>query len=125
MPAEPADRIHLALVDMLGEGIDRSLAHEAAQDEAEGRRLDSTLARIADLEERATEALTAGREELATEAAEAIAMMEADRDAIRQFLDERLANSRLMVLDAGHFAWEEVPTEYAAIILDSVEHNRS
>lgn len=62
----------------------RALAVAIAQDEAEGKRLDSTLARIADLEERAAAALAAGREELATEAAEAIAMMEADRDAIRE-----------------------------------------
>jgi phage shock protein A len=62
----------------------RALAVAIAQDEAEGKRLDSTLARIADLEDRAAAALAAGREELATEAAEAIAMMEADRDAIRE-----------------------------------------
>ena len=37
-----------------------------------------------------------------------------------QFLDERLPNSRLAIVDAGHFVWEEAPTEYAAIILDSI-----
>src|SRR5581483_9031566 len=62
----------------------RALAVAIAQDEAEGKRLDTTLARIADLEERTTAALAAGREDLATEAAEAIAMMEADRDAMRE-----------------------------------------
>src|SRR5437764_4621341 len=36
------------------------------------------------LEERAVAALSAGREELASEAAEAIAVMEADRDSIRE-----------------------------------------
>ena len=36
----------------------RALALAIAHDEAEGKRLDSTLARIADLEERATAALT-------------------------------------------------------------------
>jgi len=61
----------------------RALALAIAQDEAEGKRLDSTLSRIADLEDRAAAALAAGREELAT-AAEAIAMMEADRDAMRE-----------------------------------------
>src|SRR5258708_35340126 len=43
-----------------------------------------TLTRIADLEERAVAALSAGSEELAAEAAEAIAVMEADRDSIRE-----------------------------------------
>jgi pimeloyl-ACP methyl ester carboxylesterase len=37
-----------------------------------------------------------------------------------EFLDERLPNSRLRVLDAGHFAWEEKPAEYAAAILESI-----
>jgi len=55
-----------------------------AQDEGEGKRLDSTLSRIADLEDRTAGALAAGRDDLATEAAEAIAMMEADRDAMRE-----------------------------------------
>jgi hypothetical protein len=27
---------------------------------------------------------------------------------------------RLALIDAGHFVWEEAPTEYAAIILDSI-----
>jgi phage shock protein A len=62
----------------------RALAVAIAQDEAEGTRLESTLARVADLEERAGAALAAGREDLAAEAAETIALMEADRDAIRQ-----------------------------------------
>jgi pimeloyl-ACP methyl ester carboxylesterase len=37
-----------------------------------------------------------------------------------EFLDERLPNSRLVVLDAGHFVWEEAPEEYASTIVDSV-----
>jgi pimeloyl-ACP methyl ester carboxylesterase len=37
-----------------------------------------------------------------------------------EFLDERLPNSRLVVIDAGHFVWEEAPAEYAAAILDSI-----
>ena len=52
-------------------GIDRAkraLALAIAQDEAEGKRLDSTLSRIADLEERTTAALAAGREDLAIDA---------------------------------------------------------
>jgi phage shock protein A len=59
----------------------RTLALAIAQDQQEGRRLDATNARIADLEIRATAALDGGREDLAREAAEHIAALEADRDA--------------------------------------------
>ena len=59
----------------------RSLALAIAGDQQEGRRLDATNARIADLEVRATDALDGGREDLAREAAQAIANLEADRDA--------------------------------------------
>ncbi len=41
-----------------------------------------------------------------------------------EFLDERLPASRLVLLDAGHFAWEEMPKEYAAAILDSITDTR-
>jgi pimeloyl-ACP methyl ester carboxylesterase len=37
-----------------------------------------------------------------------------------EFLDERLPASRLVVVDAGHFVWEEAPAEYASIVLDSI-----
>ena len=37
-----------------------------------------------------------------------------------EFLDERLPTSRLVVIDAGHFVWEEAPAEYASAVLDSV-----
>jgi pimeloyl-ACP methyl ester carboxylesterase len=37
-----------------------------------------------------------------------------------EFLHQRLPNSRLRIVDAGHFVWEEAPTEYASIILDSI-----
>jgi pimeloyl-ACP methyl ester carboxylesterase len=37
-----------------------------------------------------------------------------------EFLDERLPNSRLVVIDAGHFVWEEAPAEYASSILTSI-----
>jgi phage shock protein A len=62
----------------------RALAVAIAQDEAEGKRLETTLTRITDLEERAVAALNGGSEELAAEAAETIAVMEADRDSIRE-----------------------------------------
>jgi pimeloyl-ACP methyl ester carboxylesterase len=42
-----------------------------------------------------------------------------------EFLDERLPNSRVVLIDAGHFVWEEAPAEYAAIILDAISANGS
>ncbi|MHC2435476.1 PspA/IM30 family protein [Bradyrhizobium sp. USDA 4451] len=59
----------------------RSLALAIAGDQQEGRRLEATNARIADLEVRASAALEGGREDLAREAAQAIANLEAERDA--------------------------------------------
>jgi phage shock protein A len=88
---EFADRSALLILDQQirdsAAGIERAkraLAIAIAQDDAEGKRLETTLARIADLEERAVAALNGSREELANEAAEAIAVMEADRDSIRE-----------------------------------------
>src|SRR5215468_2388920 len=88
---EFVDRSALLILDQqirdAAAGIERSkraLAVAIAQDEAEGKRLETTLKRIADLEERASAALAGGRDDLAGEAAEAIALMEADRDAIRE-----------------------------------------
>ena len=37
-----------------------------------------------------------------------------------EFLDERLPTSRLAIIDAGHFVWEEAPAEYASLILESI-----
>jgi pimeloyl-ACP methyl ester carboxylesterase len=37
-----------------------------------------------------------------------------------EFLDERLPNSRVFIIDAGHFVWEEAPAEYASIVLDAI-----
>jgi pimeloyl-ACP methyl ester carboxylesterase len=37
-----------------------------------------------------------------------------------EFLDERLPNSRVAIIDGGHFIWEEKPTEYASIVIDSI-----
>jgi pimeloyl-ACP methyl ester carboxylesterase len=37
-----------------------------------------------------------------------------------EFLDQRLPNSRVEVIDGGHFIWEEEPARYAAIVLDAV-----
>jgi pimeloyl-ACP methyl ester carboxylesterase len=37
-----------------------------------------------------------------------------------EFLDERLPTSRVVLIDAGHFVWEEAPAKYAAAVLDAV-----
>ena len=39
-----------------------------------------------------------------------------------EFLDARLPHSRLVVIDAGHFVWEEAPEEYASAILTAITH---
>jgi len=106
------DRSALLILDQhirdAASGIERAkraLAVAIAQDESEGKRLDTTLGRIADLEERTTAALQAGREDLATEAAEAIAMMEADRDAMkeaRSIFAKEIARLRRDVANATH-----------------------
>lgn len=59
----------------------RALAIALAQNATETRRVDGVKARIADLESRAMAALDGGREDMATEAAEAIAGLEADFDS--------------------------------------------
>src|SRR6201984_3446050 len=59
----------------------KALAVAIAQEHQEGQRLDATHARIADLETRAVAAIEAGRDDLAAEAAEAIATLEGARDA--------------------------------------------
>jgi phage shock protein A len=107
-----ADRHALLLLDQqirdaasATERAKRALSIAIAQDEAEGKRLETTLARIADLEERATAALTDSRDDLANEAAEAIALMEADRDAIKQARAAFAADAAQLqsaVANAGH-----------------------
>src|SRR5215217_4388697 len=86
-----ADRHALRILDQqirdIVSGVERSkraLALALARDEAEGRRLATLEASIADLEERAIAALRAGRDDLASEAAQALASLEADRNAIRE-----------------------------------------
>lgn len=81
----------------------QALAAAMAGDKAEERRFAEVEARAADLEERALAALTAGREELASEAAEAIAELEAERDAIgeaRLRFASEVARIRSVVADA-------------------------
>lgn len=85
---ELQDRTALVILDQqmrdAAAAVDRSkrtLALAIAGDQQEGRRLEATHARIADLEVRASAALEGGREDLAREAAQAIANLEAERDA--------------------------------------------
>ncbi len=62
-------------------GSRKAFAIASAQEEAERRAIERTSARIADLESRALDALRAGRDDLAAEAASAIADLENDRQA--------------------------------------------
>ncbi|QPF85843.1 PspA/IM30 family protein [Bradyrhizobium genosp. L] len=85
---ELEDRTALVILDQqmrdAAAAVDRSkrtLALAIAGDQQEGRRLEATNTRIADLEVRATAAIEGGREDLAREAAQAIANLEAERDA--------------------------------------------
>src|ERR1700759_1596563 len=117
---ELEDRTALLILDQqmrdAAAAVDRSkrtLALAIAQDQQEGRRLDATNTRIADLEVRAGAALDGGREDLAREAAPQIAQLEADRDAAmtaRTLFAQEIArlkrhvsgaDSRLTELDRG------------------------
>jgi pimeloyl-ACP methyl ester carboxylesterase len=40
-----------------------------------------------------------------------------------EFLDQRLPTSRLVIIDAGHFVWEEAPAKYASAVLDAITGN--
>jgi phage shock protein A len=59
----------------------KALAVAIAQESQESQRLNATRSRIEDIETRAVAAIDAGRDDLAAEAAEAIATLEAERDA--------------------------------------------
>ena len=81
-----ADANALLLLDQhirdAASGLDRArraLAIAMAQDATELKRIEAMQAKIADLENRATAALDGNREDLALEAAEAIAALEADK----------------------------------------------
>jgi phage shock protein A len=85
---EVADQNALAILDQqmrdAAGALDRAkkaLAVAIVQESQEGQRLDATRARIEDLETRAVAAIAAGRGDLAAEAAEAIATLEAESDA--------------------------------------------
>lgn len=82
----------------------RALAVATAQGAGEAQRLDGLAARVADLEGRAREALDAGRDDLAAEAAEVIAGLEADAAAgwqARAAFAAEIARLRRVTDDAG------------------------
>jgi hypothetical protein len=37
-----------------------------------------------------------------------------------EFLDQRLNVGRVVIIDGGHFVWEEAPAQYASAVLDSI-----
>jgi phage shock protein A len=85
---EVADRHALLILDQQMrdaagalERAKRALALAIAQDRQEGLRLDRIIAQIADLETRVGAALSAGQDAPARDGAEAIARLEAERDA--------------------------------------------
>jgi pimeloyl-ACP methyl ester carboxylesterase len=41
-----------------------------------------------------------------------------------EFLDQRLPDSRVVVIDGGHFIWEEAPAVYASTVLESISGDR-
>jgi phage shock protein A len=133
-----ADRSALLILDQqirdAAAAIERSkraLAVAIAQDDAEGKRLQTTLGRIADLEERASAALAGGREDLAgeaAEAAEAIALMEADRDAIgasRAAFAADIGGFKATVTNAGQRLAELERGRRIALAAESVRRLKS
>ena len=57
-------------------------------------------------------------------------MLSAERDPLvppsnGQFLHQRLAGSKLVSFDSGHFPWEENAPEYAAAIVDWITRSGS
>lgn len=106
----------------------RALALAIAQDEAEAQRLQATLTRIADLEQRAVEALAANREDLANEAAEAIALLESDRDAIqsaRAMFAKEIAQMKTAVTGASQRLSELDRGRRIAQAAEAVRHLRA
>ncbi|MFO1151858.1 MAG: PspA/IM30 family protein [Alsobacter sp.] len=85
-------------------GSRRALAIATAQEEAERQAIARTTARILDLEARALDALRAGRDDLASEAASAIADLENDRQAAETARGEfgaEMARLRRALADAA------------------------
>jgi pimeloyl-ACP methyl ester carboxylesterase len=63
--------------------------------------------------------------ELLPEIATPVTIVNGGRDRVvpvsnAEFLDARLPNSRMVIIDAGHFVWEEAPEQYAAAIVEAI-----
>ena len=106
----------------------RALAIAIAQDGGEVKRLEGVRSRILDLEARACAALAAGRDDLALEAAEALAGLEADRlsaeAAHASFLRES-GKLRAMVVNAERRVAELERGRRAARASDAVRRLRT
>lgn len=99
------DQHALALLDQqmrdaagIVERARRALALAMAQDRQEAQRLGQIKAQIADLEQRAVAALQGGREDLAEQAAQRLAMLEADAAASTRA--QQLFAAEIVKLDA-------------------------
>jgi len=82
----------------------RAVAVAIAQNDAELRRCRLLGERIADLEDRAVAALGQGKDDLAGEAAEAIAVMESERNASKaaqKGFEAEIARLKAVIRDAG------------------------
>jgi pimeloyl-ACP methyl ester carboxylesterase len=58
-----------------------------------------------------------------------VTIIHAQRDRVVQvanaeFLHQRLPNSRVEIIDAGHFSREEAPSEYASIVIEAITGDR-
>jgi pimeloyl-ACP methyl ester carboxylesterase len=42
-----------------------------------------------------------------------------------EFLGQRLPNSRVEIINAGHFVWEEAPEQYASIVINAITADRT
>jgi phage shock protein A len=106
----------------------KALAIATAQDEAEGGRIAAAEAKLIDLEARARAALAAGREDLAREAAEAIAAMEIDvasSHAARAAFTRECAKLRTMTASAERRLVELERGRRAARAAEAVRRLRS
>jgi pimeloyl-ACP methyl ester carboxylesterase len=58
-----------------------------------------------------------------------VTIIHAQRDRVvpvvnAEFLHQRVPNSRLETIHAGHFSWEEVPSQFASIVIEAISGNR-
>jgi phage shock protein A len=106
----------------------RALAIASAQDASEAGRIETVRAKIADIESRAVAALGGGRDDLAAEAAEAIAGLEADlvgANAARASFARETGKLRAMTADAERRLAELERGRRAARAAEAVRRLRS